>query len=99
MTSWHAQPVPADPARSLVLIEWDNVNHEIEFEMLQGVLWLGHAWEQPPVEALPLLASFGGPSALATTTSASTPATDSPPPTSVANALRNTGWPAARLVR
>ena len=57
-SGWHATPTPGDPTRSLVVVQWDNPNFEIEFESLPGVLPLGAPWESLPAEAAPLLASF-----------------------------------------
>lgn len=88
-----AQPIPADPTRSLVSIDWDNPNLEQEFEALPGVLHLGFAWEPLPDEAVPLLASFQQRDAsTAAMTTIAAPAAEAHPPVSVARALRSIGW-------
>lgn len=94
---WHASPIPSDPAQSLVVVQWDNPNWEIEFESIVGVLWLGHPWEPLPVEAVALIASFQ-PEETNSKGVLDPPVGDTPSPC-VATALRNTGWPGARLVR
>jgi hypothetical protein len=93
---WHATPIPADPTRSFVVVEWDNPNEESAFERRPEILPLGNPWEPLPAEAIPLLASFQ----VAINTGATLPSTDTPAgPDSVATALRKVPWPGARLVR
>lgn len=99
--AWHATTIPADPSQSLVVVEWDNPNFEVEFESLPGVRPLGRPWEPLPADAVPLLASFQEPTdasvmkATPTILEVDVPAN----PETVASALREMNWPGARLVR
>jgi hypothetical protein len=84
---WHAYPIPADLTQSLVFVQWGNMNLELEFERLDGVLHLGYPWETPPAEALPLLASF--PQSVAESAlKESSPIGELPPTDSLARCLR-----------
>jgi hypothetical protein len=99
---WHAHVIPGDPSKSLLVVMWDNLNREIEFESLGGVMPLGDPWEQLPADAVPLIASFQSESDLAVQTGVTdVPTVDPVPstPDTVKVALNKVPWAGGRLVR
>lgn len=88
--AYSAEPCPGDPTKSLVYCHWDNPNWEVEFEALPGVTWLGHPWDVPPADTIPLLASFYTDPLASRTTTIAAPVVDTPPE-SLASMLRKAG--------
>lgn len=90
---WDAQVFPADPTQTLLIVTWENPNHEVEYEANAEVSHLGLPWEPLPDNATTLIASLA-PVSGKLSLSQQLDAT----PVSVARALRNLEWPAARLM-
>lgn len=95
---WHAHGIPADPLRSLLVVEWDNQNTQMEFEALADVLPLGAPWEPLPAEAAPLLESLSDPARVAVTATMVVEGAPAQPDT-VKTALQKIAWSGARSVR
>lgn len=94
--AWQANGIPADPTLELVVVHWENLNAEAEFEARPEVLALGAPWEPLPADVAPLLASLEDPSlvpnaVIASTTSVASPDTaTTTQPETVYSALRKT---------